>query len=232
MARNKKATSHVHQEEVEREPLSDNIVELQEQADSLWDKYFDKSTPYTDERREEIKTEYNLVANKINSIKGKGSIRLISNRTEWAPGDEEEVTPELEEVLDRNIADVVEANKAQEAKLFIETEKPKRKKKDTVQVMDGGGSGSKLVPANSEAGKAEIKRREQFKEDNPDSVAATAAPVKSQKKDGGKSIIEQILDLHRAGKTNKEIVALGFNKSTVNRQVGEYKKRMEGENGK
>lgn len=43
------------------------------------------------------------------------------------------------------------------------------------------------------------------------------------------SIIEQILELHKQGKTNKEIVAAGFNKSTVNRQVSEYKKRIANE---
>lgn len=42
---------------------------------------------------------------------------------------------------------------------------------------------------------------------------------------GGKSIIEQIIELHKQGLTNKEIVEKGFNKSTVNRQVCEYKKR-------
>lgn len=54
----------------------------------------------------------------------------------------------------------------------------------------------------------------------PDKPAAPA-----QTKTGGKSIIEQILELHKAGKSNKEIIAAGFNKSTVARQVSEYKKR-------
>lgn len=59
---------------------------------------------------------------------------------------------------------------------------------------------------------------------------AKATPIPSAKKvPGGKSIIEQILDLHREGKSNKEIVELGFNKSTVNRQVAEYKKRKANE---
>jgi hypothetical protein len=50
-------------------------------------------------------------------------------------------------------------------------------------------------------------------------------PDKPVKAAGGKCIIEQILDLHKAGKSNKEIIAAGFNKSTVARQVSEYKKR-------
>lgn len=45
------------------------------------------------------------------------------------------------------------------------------------------------------------------------------------KEPGAGSIIEQILTLHKAGKTRAEIVAAGFNKSTVARQVGEYEKK-------
>ena len=41
---------------------------------------------------------------------------------------------------------------------------------------------------------------------------------------GAGSIIDQILTHYKAGKTRAEIVALGFNKSTVARQCGEYEK--------
>lgn len=36
--------------------------------------------------------------------------------------------------------------------------------------------------------------------------------------------IDQIIDLHKAGKTNAEIVEAGFNKTTVSIQVSKYKK--------
>lgn len=42
---------------------------------------------------------------------------------------------------------------------------------------------------------------------------------------GGK--IAQILKMHMDGKTNAEIIAAGFNKSTVSRQVSEHKKRQQ-----
>lgn len=42
----------------------------------------------------------------------------------------------------------------------------------------------------------------------------------------GSGKIAEILALHKAGKSNKEIIDAGYNKSTVGRQVGEYKKRM------
>lgn len=54
-------------------------------------------------------------------------------------------------------------------------------------------------------------------------TAATTAAVPGEPKPG--SVIAQILDLHRQGLSNKEIVEQGYNKSTVNRQVNEYKKR-------
>lgn len=47
----------------------------------------------------------------------------------------------------------------------------------------------------------------------------------------GGAIIQQIIAHYIAGKSNKEIISLGFNKSTVARQVGEYKKRQTVNNG-
>lgn len=51
--------------------------------------------------------------------------------------------------------------------------------------------------------------------------SAAAEPVKRSG-----TIIQQILALHKEGKTNKEIIDAGFNKSTVSRQVSEYKKSL------
>lgn len=60
-------------------------------------------------------------------------------------------------------------------------------------------------------------------EPKPKAKAASAkAPAVAVTTGGNK--IAQIIAHHKAGKSNKEIIALGFNKSTVNRQVGEYKK--------
>lgn len=49
-----------------------------------------------------------------------------------------------------------------------------------------------------------------------------AAAAKGEKKGPGK--IEQIIALHKAGKSNAEIVEKGFNKTTVSIQVSKYKK--------
>lgn len=48
--------------------------------------------------------------------------------------------------------------------------------------------------------------------------------TKSQVKAVRGSIIEQIINLFKQGKTNKEIIMMGYNKSTVSRQISEYKK--------
>jgi hypothetical protein len=52
-------------------------------------------------------------------------------------------------------------------------------------------------------------------------------PTRGEKKDPmfGKGIVAAILQLHEAGKSNQDIIAMGYNKSTVYRQIGEYKKR-------
>lgn len=61
----------------------------------------------------------------------------------------------------------------------------------------------------------------------PVSTIPTNGPVPVE----GGNKIQQILALHDKGLTNAEIIKLGFNKSTVGRQVGEYKKRKLNSNG-
>lgn len=58
-------------------------------------------------------------------------------------------------------------------------------------------------------------------------LAQSKAAPKVTKEPGGESIIGQIIAHHKAGLSNKQIIELGFNKSTVGRQVGEYKKRQQ-----
>lgn len=52
--------------------------------------------------------------------------------------------------------------------------------------------------------------------------AAKKAAAKTEEKGPGK--IEQIIALHKKGKSNQEIVEAGFNKTTVSIQVAKYKK--------
>lgn len=56
----------------------------------------------------------------------------------------------------------------------------------------------------------------------PKAAAKKAAAVKTEEKGPGK--IQQILALHKAGKSNAEIVEAGFNKTTVSIQVARYKR--------
>lgn len=66
-------------------------------------------------------------------------------------------------------------------------------------------------PANSTAAKA----------------TTNAAPAKLTELGTGGGKIAEIIALHLAGKSKKEIIEAGYNKSTVNRQVGEYIKRQQ-----
>jgi hypothetical protein len=51
------------------------------------------------------------------------------------------------------------------------------------------------------------------------------APAKKlKKKSGERGIIEQIIDLHKTGKTNKDIIDMGYSKSTVGQQVAKFKR--------
>lgn len=40
----------------------------------------------------------------------------------------------------------------------------------------------------------------------------------------GNTLIQEIIALHKKGKTNKEIQELGYNKNTINQQVSLFKK--------
>lgn len=69
----------------------------------------------------------------------------------------------------------------------------------------------------------------------PDKSKEPTAPVKKPQANGnteespaGGNKIQQIIALHKAGKSNKEIIEAGYNKSTVARQVSEYKKKNGG----
>lgn len=57
---------------------------------------------------------------------------------------------------------------------------------------------------------------------------AAAAPKKKAAEKTGPGKIEQIIALHKKGKSNAEIVEAGFNKTTVSIQVAAYKKDPKG----
>lgn len=65
-------------------------------------------------------------------------------------------------------------------------------------------------------------------------TVAKVVPISASKRvtgqlpEDGNGTVAAILKLHREGKSNKEIIDAGYNRSTVSRQVGEYKKRQKG----
>lgn len=117
----------------------------------------------------------------------------------------------------------------------------------------------KLIPQNSsqaikllnKTGDSDSEQNESMAQATKSQPQAAAAPKKGAKKaseapapapvkkaaakkaevveEKGPGKIEQILALHKAGKSNKEIVESGFNKTTVSIQVAKYKKAKEAE---
>lgn len=82
-------------------------------------------------------------------------------------------------------------------------------------------NGEAVVPVTA----ADVPPRRNTPMPKPISVPTTGTAAPGEPKPG--STIAQILELHKQGKTKKEIIEAGFNKSTVNRQVGEYIKRTQ-----
>jgi len=58
-----------------------------------------------------------------------------------------------------------------------------------------------------------------------ETTAAPQSTVDGTQK-GGK--VAEILNLYKSGKSRKEIIEMGYNKNTVNRQIGEYEKAQKG----
>jgi hypothetical protein len=74
--------------------------------------------------------------------------------------------------------------------------------------------------------KDSIKTRPTIPPEIDQQETATPQPQQAKKEAGGAGIIQQIIEHHKQGLTNKEIIAKGFNKSTVGRQISEYKKKQ------
>lgn len=100
---------------------------------------------------------------------------------------------------------------------------------------------ARIAEAKANLVKAEghLAKAEEVAKNAADEVAIIKAQVKALKAEAagkdvvvsprieGKGVIEVILDLYKSGLTKKEIIAKGYNRSTVQRQVGEYLKKAE-----
>lgn len=95
-----------------------------------------------------------------------------------------------------------------------------------VKSVSESGTHAKVLWETEDSSTVKIESLSEIKSrSKKESVTTTGEPQSP-------GIIEQILAHHKAGKSNKEIVKLGFNKSTVYRQVGEFKKKNTSSNTK
>lgn len=175
-----------------------SMIEKCDLAHTYWMKFFRPAEPFkSDREKKAVMDRYNQIVDSINKERPGMMIKLTMS-TKWIPTKMYAGDDGVEQP-----APTVRAPKT-----HSEGHTPEEPQKNA--------SRGKSVNPNSNA---QLVRGESsvIKADKP------AAPAPS--KTGGKSIIEQILELHKAGKSNKEIIAAGFNKSTVARQVSEYKKR-------
>lgn len=176
-----------------------NEVILDDIADRLWYEYFCPAEVPDSKVRKFIMEQYNVIAKQINAIVGFGRMQILTSSVRWQKK-EDDLGPDLLEPI------------------YLETvEFPKR-----------AAPGIKPVtPTKLPNPPQESKQESRSRLKNSRSSTTTAQPAnKPQKGAGGKSIIEQIIDLHIQGKSKKEIIEMGYNKSTVNRQVGEYIKKQ------
>jgi hypothetical protein len=181
-------------------------IDLQAICANIWYKYHnDKSLSKEDKLQ--LREVYNEAARAINRI-NPGTIVIMSDNPKWKPSTPEEgkyIPPSHEHLMqhEQETVDVwlgrivLDGSENMPPEDFEEVPLPKYKPQDR--------PAPHLVTPRAAATKA-----------------ASSAP----KKEGG--TVAQIIALYESGVSKKDIIEVhGFNKNTVNRQVGEYIKRQQ-----
>ena len=93
----------------------------------------------------------------------------------------------------------------------VEVKKPTTNKKELLALQAKARAAVKVMEEYREY-------RKKYNAEHPDGKVSAKT-----------SYIAEIIKLHKQGYTNAEIVAEGYNKNTVNKFVGQYKKRVKNE---
>lgn len=174
------------------------IIDLNAICANIWYKFFnDKSLTKAD--KDLLRTTYNDAARAINKVRP-GTIVIMSDNPKWKPSTPEEgkYIPPSHDHLSQHAAETTDAWLGRVVISGADLETPID---DEVDVP---------IPAKKSTARV------------------TTAPVSAgaiPKKEGG--TVAQIIALYESGVSKKDIIEVhGFNKNTVNRQVGEYIKRQ------
>lgn len=180
-----------------------SATELSDMAVTKWDTIADTKDAKV---KKILVKEYNELAEVYNKLVGRDDLTLISKSTKVIK------TAEPDTIIDK-------------------TKKVVTKTKFVPEGMTGKGLKA-AAPKKADPKKTVIKTTLPEKKKKTKVVKVTDAKGKSKpttktkivrEKDGKElGVIGQILHHHKKGLSNKDIVALGFNYSTVNKQVKKY----------
>lgn len=206
--------------------------ELAYLADDLWNMYFlDKAIDKA--QRKKVMELYNVAANGANKHAGSNIVQLITPSTKWEPKVENETAvPRKTHVpTSEQPAKKTKSKAGKQKSLKIDLPAIIESNTDDLPFIMPGEEMPLAVdmPVTTTGSVKEVKLADLKKGILPTkgtkpAAATNGSAIPQPDAAGGK--IQQILALHIVGKTNKEIVEAGFNKSTVNRQVSEYKQRQ------
>jgi hypothetical protein len=165
----------------------------------LWDlaaELWDRIADEKDKKQKaKLVTVYNMCAKAANTNAGREAIVLITSKTK---------------VLKTVPGETLQQ---ESAKVIVKT-----------AFVQPGVTGATLTKKTRDTKKTTVVTVDKTKPEKAPKVKGAAKTTTPGEPKVG-SIIDQILTHHKAGLSNKEIVEKGFNKSTVNRQVSEFKKR-------
>lgn len=176
--------------------IPEDMIGKYDLAHTYWMKFFRPKEPHKPGEKKAVMERYNQIADAINKQRP-GTIIKLTMSTQWIP------------------------TKMYEGDDGMEQPEPTVKAPKVATQSEGMHIAKEVTPPAKKGNSKAHTPEPVTSKKNGAAPAVKPEPVAT----GGGSIIQQILALHKQGLSNKEIIAKGFNKSTVARQVSEYKKR-------
>lgn len=177
--------------------LPDSVAELDDMVAELWYDYFEPKTPFPSRaEKTKVMEHYNAAAQKSNELRHFKAHIILTPSTSWVPRREEETWKMHNRRFGPSWG---EDKRPREEDQNVAIAKPDRQIISYPEAKAKNGQSRASTFENSDA------------------------PVIASK---GLGIVQQIIELHKQGLSTKEIIAKGFNKNTVNRQVSDYKRSL------
>lgn len=186
------------------EPVKELVAFITDDVvDRLWYEYFYPDPKPTPALQKHIMNEYNVAAKELNKLAGFERVSYISSSTKAPKYNIADEPPAISKPIFIGIKRFEGVTGIQHSPIGV-SPKTSKLQSESVEMKIAKAAGKVKLPSAPKVAKSDLPGK-------------------------GDSVIAKIINWHIAGKTKPEIIAMGFNRSTVARQVGEY---IKGKGGK